>query len=159
MRLKKLFIILILGLVILPVTPALADEVTVGDIAEQIMCQCEDCTHILSECDCGFREIMLAEIEEQLAQGKSEQETIDYFIAKYGEKVLVSPPKSGFNLVAWILPFAAILAGGVVVYLTIKKWVKQGGQSATSAKAEEGDEEYQRRLEKELEEFTKEGFR
>ncbi len=158
MRIKTLFIILILGLVLLPATPALAADVTVDDIAEQLICQC-GCGMVLSECTCATAAGMVVLIEQNLDEGKSEEEILDYFVSLYEEKVLASPPKRGFNLVAWILPFVAILAGGVVIYLATRIWVKRGEQSATSSEAEEGDEEYQRQLEKELKEFTTKGFR
>jgi len=59
------------------------------------------------------------------------------------------------------LPFAALLVGGGVIYIALKKWVGRGRQSQPSAiaEAEERDEEYQRQLKKELEEFTERGFR
>ncbi len=158
MRTKKLFIILILGLVLLPVTPALAADVAADEIAEQLICQC-GCGRVLSTHVCATQEEMLAIIEQQLAQGQSQQEILDYFVTQYGEQVLASPPKRGFNLTAWILPFAAILGGGGIIYIAIKKWVKRGKQPQTSVEAEEEDEEYRRRLEKELEDFTEEGFR
>ncbi len=161
MRPKKLFIILILSLVLLPVTPVMAQEDTVSDIAKQLICQC-DCGMVLSECDhpvCAYRDEMKAIIEQKLAQGESQEEILDYFVAWYGEQVLALPPKKGFNLVVWIRPFASILVGGVVVYLAVKAWVRRGRQPPISAKAEEEDEEYRKRLEKELEEFSEGGFR
>lgn len=107
------------------------------------------------------RDTMTTLIEQKLAQGQSEEEIIQFFVAQYGEQVLASPPKRGFNLVAWVLPFAAILGGGGVIYIALKAWVRRGRQSQTSAiaEAEEGDEEYRRQLEQELEEFTGRGFR
>ena len=156
MVLKKLSITLLLF-----ASPVMADSVTVSDISKQLMCQCPDCTMVLSDCVCGFQAAMVAEIEQKLAQGQSEEEIIQSFVAQYGEQVLASPPKWGFNLVAWVLPFAAILAGGGIIYIALKKWVWQGRQSPTTAttEADEKDEEYQRRLEKELKEFTTRGFR
>ncbi len=104
---------------------------------------------------------MTAFIEQEIAGGQSEPQIIQSFVDQYGEQVLASPPKRGFNLVAWLLPFAAILGGGGVIYIALKKWVWQGRQSPTiaTAEADEKNEEYQRRLEKELEEFTGRGFR
>jgi cytochrome c-type biogenesis protein CcmH len=129
MRPKKLFIILILSLVLLPVTPVLAADITVEDIAGQLMCSC-DCGIVLSECECDTQEEMVTIIEQQLAQGKSQQEILDYFVAQYGDQILVPPtpattppPKQDSNLVLWALALIGILAVGVVIYLTQKKRV------------------------------------
>lgn len=118
---KKLFIILILiSLVLLPATPALAQEVTEDDIADQLMCQCS-CDLVLSECHCeepnGAVE-MKAVISEKLAQGESKAEIMAFSVVQYGEQVLAPPS----NQVTWLLPLAAILGGGVVVYIVLKKW-------------------------------------
>ncbi len=163
MGLKKLFIFLILGLVLLPVTPALADEVTVSDIAEELICQC-GCGMVLSNCshaECASREAMTALIEQKLAQGQSEEQIIDFFVAQYGEQVLAAPPKRGFNLTAWVTPLAALVFGGGVIYMALRGWVRRGKIRQTNArtKAGEDDEEYRHRLEKELKEFTGRGFR
>ncbi len=159
MVLKKLGIIL--AIAILAFFPARANAATVSAISDQLICQC-GCTMVLSNCthaECMVRDTMTTLIEQKLAQGQSEEQIIQFFVAQYGEQVLASPPKRGFNLTAWITPFAAILVGGGIIYISVKKWVWQGRQSPTTAEAEEGDEEYQRRLDKELEEFTGGSFR
>ncbi len=158
---KKLSITLLIAL--FSFSPARADSTTVGDISKELVCQC-GCTMVLSNCthtECASREAMTALIEQKLAQGQSEGQIIQFFVTQYGEQVLASPPKRGFNLVAWVLPFVAILGGGGIIYFTLKKWVKRGKSHQTGAvtKAEQEDEEYWYRLEKELEEFTERGFR
>ena len=162
MRIKKLFITLILiSLVLLPATPTLAEEVTVDDVADQLICQC-GCIMVLSNCthiECGVGVPMKALVEQKLAQGESQQEIMDYLVAQYGEQVLAEPSKKGFNLVLWVLAPVAILVGGVVIYLATKAWVRRGRQPSISARSEEEDEEYRKRLEKELEEFSEGGFR
>ena len=162
MGLKQKFGIILLA-VLFSASPARADSATVGSISEQLICQC-GCNMVLANCthtECMLRESMTTLIEQKLAQGQSETEIIQFFVDQYGEQVLASPPKRGFNLVAWVLPFAAILAGGVVVYVALRKWVKQSKIHQTDAvpEAEEGSEEYRRQLEQELEEFTGRGFR
>ncbi len=127
MWLKKLFIILILSLVLLPVTPVMAQEVTEDDIAGQLMCQCS-CDLVLSECHCeepnGAVE-MKAVISEQLAQGDSQQEILGYFVARYGAQVLAPEPapasEQDSNPVPWIWALIGISAVGAVIYLTQKK--------------------------------------
>lgn len=57
-------------------------------------------------------------VRDMLAQGAPRQEILDFFAQRYGPEILASPPKSGFNLVAWIFPLvvvAAALAAGLLV--------------------------------------------
>ncbi len=156
---EKLSVILLI--VLLSFSPARANAQTVSDISKQLICQC-GCTAVLSNCthdECMVRDTMATLIEQKLAQGQSEEQIIQFFVAQYGEQVLASPPKRGFNLVAWVLPFAAILGGGGVIYIVLKKWVRRGTPSQTYPEAEERDEEYRQQLDEELEEFTGGGFR
>ena len=161
MKKKSLGIVLLI--ILLFVSPARADSVTEGDISEELICQC-GCNMVLSNCshaECMVRDMMTTLIGQQLAEGQSKAQIIQLFVAQYGEQVLASPPKRGFNLMAWLLPFAAILGGGGIIYVSVRRWVRKGGQSQISAmgEAQEDDEEYRRRLEKELDDFTEESFR
>ena len=159
MGLKKLAIILLLFLLL--ASPVRADSATVSDISKQLICQC-GCTLVLANCthvECHSREAMTAFIEQEIAGGQSESQIVQSFVDQYGEQVLASPPKRGFNLVAWVTPFVAILVGGVVVYIALKKWARRGRYSPVSTVAEAGDEDYKRQLDKELEEYTERGFR
>lgn len=164
MGLKKLLVALVISLVLLPVSPVMADSPTVSEIANELICQC-GCNMVLSNCshdECSSRDTMIALIEQKLAQGESREQIIDYFVAQYGEQVLASPPKKGFNLVAWILPFVAILVGGGVIYIAVREWVRRGQRepAGDTTKAEkEEDEKYRKQLEKELDQFSEGGFR
>ncbi len=163
MGLKKLFITLVLSLVLLPAMPALADSTTVGDISKELICQC-GCGTVLADCshaECSSRETMAAQIEQKLAQGQSQEQILELFVAQYGEQVLAALPKRGFNLIAWVMPFTALLFGGGIIYTALRAWVRRGKNRQTNAatKTEEGDEQYRHQLEKELEEFTEGGFR
>ncbi len=136
-------------------TPAVAEGPTVGNISKELVCQC-GCGMVLDNCDhaqCASRERMTASIEEQLAQGKSKGEIIGLFIEQYGEQVRAVPSKSGFNLIVWVVPFVALAAGGVVVSLVIRTWGRKGRRFPVTYETGAEDEEYRRRLERELEEF------
>jgi len=150
-------------LVSLVFIPTQANAATLTDLSKQFICQC-GCTMVLDSCthvECHSREEMTTLIKEELAQGKSEEQIIQLFVTRYGEQVLASPPKKGFNLVAWILPFAAILAGAGVIYVVIRRWVSRGKLAETDATVEAAEEtdKYQRQLEEELKEFTEGSFR
>ncbi|MBI3990204.1 MAG: cytochrome c-type biogenesis protein CcmH [candidate division NC10 bacterium] len=86
-------------------------------------------------------------IRERLLQGESEEQVKAYFVQKYGEWVLLAPPKKGFNLLAWTLPFLAILGGLGGIILALRKWVRRGREHRAS---EPIAAEYQERLIREL---------
>ncbi len=157
---RKLGLLLVIVFLALPAANTYA--ATVEDIANQLICQC-DCTQVLSKCAepiCSTREEMKGEIRQQLNDGKTQQQIIQFFVGKYGEKVLASPSKTGFNLTVWLAPIAAILLGGVVIYATVKKLLRHGKQTVEiTAVPEKEDEDYRRRLEKDLKDFGDGGFR
>ena len=86
-------------------------------------------------------------IRELLQQGKSREEIKKYFVSRYGDFVLLEPPKRGFNLLVWGLPFAAILVGAGGVYLVAKRWTVRGHEAVPPL-----DHTYTERVRRELEE-------
>lgn len=138
------------------VSAVLAEDTTVDDVGKELICMC-GCGSVLINCvhiECSVRESMLATIRSQLSQGKSKGEIVQYFVRQYGEEVLAAPTKEGFNLTAWILPFAALAAGGGLVYWLIKTWVSRGKEeSVVSEEDSKVDEKYRRRVEAELKKF------
>lgn len=69
-------------------------------------------------------------IRTQVGQGRTDAEIRGYFVSKYGEWVLLQPRPTGFNLLVYILPALALLAGLALLLLAIRKWtapaVEQG---------------------------------
>ena len=71
-------------------------------------------------------------VREMLAQGTDRDEILDFFVDRYGTEVLAAPPKSGVNLLAWILPVAGVLAALAAVFAIIRSMASQGaGRAAT----------------------------
>ena len=56
-------------------------------------------------------------IEAQVQAGQSNEQIFDYFRVRYGDEVLVEPPREGINLALWWLPVAVVLLGLGVVAL------------------------------------------
>jgi cytochrome c-type biogenesis protein CcmH len=96
---------------------------------------------------------MLADLGNQIDQGKSNQAIMAYFVEKYGTTVLAAPPASGFNLAAWIMPFAALGVGMIMAIYFLRrfrsKWAGAPAPTADMAK-------YQDKVEEELRKFTPE---
>jgi cytochrome c-type biogenesis protein CcmH len=57
-----------------------------------------------------------------MANGDNDDKIFDTFAAKYGATVLAAPPTSGFNLVAWIAPFAVFAAALLGTILLVRHW-------------------------------------
>jgi hypothetical protein len=69
----------------------------------------------------------LHEVDSLLAQGKTEQQIINAFVAKYGPAVYVEPPKKGFALLAWLMPLVYVLVGLALVVYVVRKWARRPG--------------------------------
>ena len=67
---------------------------------------------------------MHRDVIELVKGGYSAQEIIDAFVDVYGERALMSPKKSGFNLVAWLAPGTAVVIGGAVLVVLLRRWGK-----------------------------------
>lgn len=63
-------------------------------------------------------------VREQLAAGRSPDEVRAYFVDKYGEWILLRPKASGFNLLVYVLPWLAILAGILVIVFAVRRWTR-----------------------------------
>ena len=86
-------------------------------------------------------------VRELVEQGKSRQEIEAYFVSRYGEYVLLAPPKQGFNLLVWVLPFLALALGAGGVYLVARRWAARTAEEPPPA-----DPEYLERVQRELKE-------
>jgi len=83
------------------------------DLGHRLMCAC-GCRQILLECNhvgCSYSERMRGELMEAVDRGDSDDLTLQGFVQKYGPTVLPAPTKSGFNWVAWIAPYVALVLG------------------------------------------------
>lgn len=94
-------------------------------------------------------------VREQIQEGRSDAEIQQFFVDRYGERVLASPPKDGFNLVMWIAPPVGIALGLLVLYAITKSMLRPGPAPAlrTSSAGSSRDAEleaYMELVDKEL---------
>jgi len=69
---------------------------------------------------------MRAVILQKLDQGETRDQIIAYFVDRYGESILFSPPKRGFTLLIWWVPFLALAAGMAIVGVCLYHWLRAG---------------------------------
>lgn len=96
------------------------------DLEHQIHCQC-GCNLDVYTCRttdfaCSVSPAMHADVMGLVAGGHTAPEILAAFRAVYGEKVLMAPLKSGFNLVGYTMPFVALGTGAVIVAALLKRW-------------------------------------
>jgi cytochrome c-type biogenesis protein CcmH len=86
---------------------------------------CPQCTNLrLDVCETQLCVDMRAVIRERLAQGQSEQQIIDYFTGRYGDRVLADIPREGFNLVlfGWVGGSVLLVAAlGTLVLIRLRR--------------------------------------
>jgi cytochrome c-type biogenesis protein CcmH len=95
-------------------------------LEHRIHCQC-GCTLDVYTCrttdfTCSVSPAMHRDVMELVAGGYSADEIIAAFQTAYGDKVLMAPPKVGFNWAGYLTPFAALATGAVVVAVLIGRW-------------------------------------
>ncbi len=95
-----------------------------NDLGHKMMCTCS-CAQMLGECNhvgCPESGRMRDELAADIAAGKTDRQILDSFAAKYGATVLAAPTTEGFNLVAWIAPFAVFAAALLGTVLLVRHW-------------------------------------
>ena len=95
-----------------------------NDLGHKMMCTCS-CAQMLGECNhvgCPESGRMREELAADIAAGKTDKQILDSFAAKYGATVLAAPTTEGFNLVAWIAPFAVFAAALLGTILLVRHW-------------------------------------
>ena len=78
---------------------------------------------------------MLKEVDQHIAKGEPDDQILQAFVQQYGTRVYAEPPKSGFSLVAWVMPSVYLALGTLVVIFVIARWVKRPAQESGSGGA------------------------
>jgi cytochrome c-type biogenesis protein CcmH len=76
---------------------------------------------------------MRAIVRERLAAGETPEQVTAYFVEKYGTWILLAPPRHGFNLLVWVVPFAALALGLVLAGLAMRRWSRRSAAMPPAA--------------------------
>lgn len=91
----------------------------------KIKCICGGCNQALVACNhvgCSYSDRMRAELASAVDRGDSDDLTLQAFVQEYGPTVLIAPTATGFNRVAWIMPYLALMLGITTVVLIVRTW-------------------------------------
>src|SRR2546426_1308795 len=128
----------------------------VHDVASQLKCLvCQG--ESVADSPAMLSQQMRENIRQQLQSGKSEQEVIQYFVTRYGDRILLSPPTQGFTLLAWLVPIALMLGGTLLIFFVLRSWHAQSSRGSLENDAAESEDlnesdmaYYQQQVEQEL---------
>jgi cytochrome c-type biogenesis protein CcmH len=94
--------------------------------------RCAVCQGVsISDSPASMARAQLDKVRELVSEGKTDEEITEYFVARYGEWVLLEPPKHDWNLLVWLGP-VALVAGGLFI---IARQVKRAPETATAPPA------------------------
>jgi cytochrome c-type biogenesis protein CcmH len=119
--------LVLVALVCLAVAPAaVASEAhpTRAELEAELICP--TCQQTLDQSDAPIARRMKRFIAARIAAGDTKSEIKAALVEQFGERVLAAPPKTGFNLLAWVLPPVAISAAAAVLALLAWRWSRHG---------------------------------
>ena len=118
----------VMAFVMTMLASALAQEVQVErevfDISRQLRCPVcisESVADSSATTSIEMRNV----VREQVQAGRSEAEILSFFRERYGDWVLLEPPREGIHLVVWMLPSIAAVVALLLLLLYVQRWTKQ----------------------------------
>jgi cytochrome c-type biogenesis protein CcmH/NrfF len=126
-------------------------------VARDLVCLCGDCNReSLATCMCGYATARRVEIGEALDRGLEDAEIVADFVQNYGQIVLATPPPEGYNLLAWITPFAIMVLAAAVLRSVLVNWKRAppaASPTAPETSAGSDESEHAQRMRNELQDF------
>jgi cytochrome c-type biogenesis protein CcmH len=111
-------------------SPALAQEpqTSLPDVEDEVMCPvCGVPLELATEAPQA--EQMRGFIRDRIDDGQSKEQIKDALVAEFGDEVLAIPEAEGFDLAAWLVPGAAILFAGGMIFVGLRRWRRSGDRS------------------------------
>ena len=115
-----------------PLEPAL--EARVQKLGKELRCAvCQGLS--IADSPASMARAQLDKVRELVSAGKSDDEVRAYFVARYGEWVLLSPRASGINWLVWLGPALLLIFGFVVIARQIRRSPQKGAASTGAEQA------------------------
>jgi len=106
-------------------------------LGQKLICVC-GCNEILTACNhvgCQYSHKMIAELDQRVARGDSDELILQSFVQEYGATVLAEPPAKGFNLAAWVVPIVVPLGALILVWMLVRRWRQRASLAVASGPA------------------------
>ena len=121
-----------------PVTAADNDK-NVQALEKRLRCSCgcglDIYTCRTTDFTCTYSPALHQQVLRMLGEGKTEQEVIDAFVAQYGQVVLMSPPRRGFNLLGYFVPGLVLVVAALGLVWMLRRWTRESQVAASAMPA------------------------
>lgn len=154
MRRAAAALALLAALAAAPAALASEEHPTLADLEDEVMCPV--CKEPLEMSDSAVADRIRAYIRLRIDRGETKSQIKADLVDEFGDGILAAPPKRGFNLLAWLLPLAGLLAAAVAVTLGARRWraVRDPAPAGPGANGRAPiDPDLERRLDEELARF------
>jgi cytochrome c-type biogenesis protein CcmH len=153
---KRLAPFIAAALLLAPTAAATEQHPTLNELENEVMCPV--CGTTLAQSDSPAAHQIERDINARIAKGWTKSRIKNSLVNDYGEEILASPPRHGFNLLAWLLPLVGIVAAGAVLGVAAWRWTRARGEpEALTVQSVNGggpiDPELDRRVDEELARF------
>lgn len=108
-----------------------------ADIAAQLRCPVCSGQSVL-ESNSAIAQEMQEVVRERLERGESEDAILAYFRGAYGDWIVLRPRPTGLNLLVYVLPVVALIGGGIVLFVVLRRWSSNPATTGR-ASADEGN--------------------
>jgi cytochrome c-type biogenesis protein CcmH len=118
-----MLVAVVLALALAP--PALASEErpTQAELEGELVCP--TCHTTLDQSNAPVALRMKSFVRQRIAAGDTKSEIKAALVSQFGKGVLAAPERSGFDLVAWVLPVVGLLAGAAVLSVLLWRWTRR----------------------------------
>lgn len=100
-------------------------------VEERLMCYCGCADLTVRVCTCGTADAIRREIDARLENGETPDQVVAAYVSRHGAQIRSAPSKAGFELLAWITPFAAILLAGSALVIVVRRWGRRAPAGGT----------------------------
>jgi cytochrome c-type biogenesis protein CcmH/NrfF len=120
---------------------------TLTEISGEVLCV--SCDQPLDMSSGTFADRERALIRSWIAAGYTKSQIERRLVDQFGERVLLSPPDSGFNILVWWLPIVGVLAGALALGFLAWRW-SRGRRDPPPGPTQTLEPDVERRLDSEL---------
>lgn len=129
-------LVAVAGLALTPVAGAASSSSTLNELEGEVMCPV--CGTLLGLAESPQAQRQKAFIVRLIAAGKTKEQIKDALVAEYGDEVLALPPRSGFDLSAYLVPVIGFAIAAVALAIGVLRWRRQSEPADGRAAAADG---------------------